>query len=75
MLLQEMKIGSGVEIYITRDQYRYRVASKVEGTAPGKAHVSLISAGTRVFAFKPSDHIEIIYKEHDKMWKFSGVRM
>ena len=36
---------------------------------------SLISAGTRVFAFRPSDYIEVIYKENDKMWKFSGVRM
>ena len=75
MRLQELKVGRAVEIYITRDEYRYRVTSKIEGTAPGKAHISLISAGTRVFAFRPSDYIEVIYKENDKMWKFSGVRM
>lgn len=75
MQLQDMKVSKGVEVFVTRDEYRYRLVSKVEETAPGKAYISLIASGPRVFAFKPSDYVEVIYKENERMWKFSGVKV
>ncbi len=75
MQLQDMKVSKGVEVFVTRDEYRYRLVSKVEETAPGKAYISLIASGPRVFAFKPSDYVEVVYKENERMWKFQGVKV
>lgn len=74
MLLQDLKVSKGVEIFVTRDEYRYRLLSKIEAVEPGVLYVSLIAAGTRVFAFKQTDYIEIIYKDRDRIWKWSDVK-
>lgn len=74
MQLQDLKVSKGVEIFVTRDDYRYRLISKVEATDPGKVYISLISSGSRVFAFKPTDYIEVVYKDRDRMWRWAGVK-
>lgn len=74
MQLQELKVGKSIEVYVTRDGYRYHLVSKVEGTEAGKVYVSLIAAGSRLFAFKPSDKVELVYKEKERIWKWTNVK-
>lgn len=74
MLMENMKPGKPLEIFVERDGYRYRLLSKVEAAEFGKVYISLIASGTRVFRFSSSDHIELIYKDGDRMWKWKEVK-
>ncbi len=73
MLLNEMKIGKPLEIFITREGYHYRVVSKIEDVSKGRVCVTLIASKTRVFEFLETDTIDIVYREEDKMWKWKSV--
>lgn len=74
MQLQELRVGNSIEIYVTREGYRYHLVSKVEGADAERVYVSLIAVGNRLFGFKPSDKVEIVYKEREKIWKWSNVK-
>lgn len=74
MRLEDLKVSKGIEVFITREEYRYHLITKVEAVGPGKVYVSLIARGARAFAFKNTDYIEIVYKDRDRMWKWGGVK-
>lgn len=74
MLMENMKIGKPVELFVDREGYRYRLLSKVEAAEEGKVYITLIASGTRVFRFLTSDYIEFIYKEDGRMWKWKNVK-
>jgi len=74
MLLNELRLGRPLEIYINRDGYNYRILSKIEYVETGCVCVSLIASGKRVFQFLDTDVIDIIYQEQDRMWKWSNVK-
>ena len=74
MQLQELRVGNSIDIYVTREGYRYHLVSKVEGADKENIYVSLIAAGTKLFGFKPSDKVEVVYKEREKIWKWSNVK-
>lgn len=74
MLLNELKLGRPLEIYINRDGYNYRIVSKIEYTESGCVCVTLIANGTRVFQFLDTDVVDIVYQEHDHMWKWHDIK-
>lgn len=73
MRISEMKIGKPIEIYINRDGYHYRVVSKIEDVTEDRICVTLIASRTRVFEFEPTDTVDIVYREDDRMWKWKNV--
>jgi len=74
MFLGEVRIGRPLEIYITRDEYHYRVISRIEYAEDGCVCVTLIASGNRIFQFLDTDVIDIVYQETDRMWKWSNVK-
>lgn len=74
MRLHELKLGKSVEIYVTREEYRLRLVSKIEDVQLDHIAVTLIVGGGRVFPFQEGDKIEILYKEQERLWKFSNVK-
>lgn len=74
MRLEHLKIGRGLEIYVTRAGYRYRLVSSVEGVAPGKVYITLIASGNRVFRFLDTDQVDIVYRDETHMLQWSNVK-
>lgn len=74
MLLKEIKPGSSIDILIHREGYDYRLVSKIEEVKESKIFISLIAARNRVFIFKPSDKVEFIYKQDDRMFIWKHVK-
>ena len=75
MFLKDLKTGKSIDVFITRDQYRYHVVTKVEITDIGRVFVSAIASGKSIFKFKKTDSIEIVYKERDRTWKWHDVKV
>lgn len=73
MLMEDMKPGKPLEIFVDREGYRYRLLSKVEESEMGKVYISLIASGRRIFRFQDTDYIELIYKDGERMWKWKGL--
>ncbi len=74
MEISELKIGTLLEIYIRRDGYNYKVISKVEYVDDQRVGVTPIASRTKLFRFKNSDIVDIVYRLEDKSWKWSKVR-
>lgn len=74
MQMENMKPGKPLELFVNREGYRYRLISKVEDASFGKVYISLIASGSRVFRFSHTDQIELIYKDGERMWKWSDVK-
>lgn len=74
MQLSEVRLGRPLEIYITREEYHYRVVSRIEYAEDGCVCVTLIASGKRIFQFLDTDVIDIVYQEQDRMWKWSNVK-
>lgn len=74
MNISEIKEGTLLEIYIRRDGYNYKVVSKVEYVDDMRVGVTPIASRTRLFKFKASDVVDIVYRVDDKSWKWSKVR-
>lgn len=74
MLLENITLGRVVEIYIDREGYRYRLTSKVEDVDEKRMCVTLIASNNKVFAFKPSDKIRIVYRDAEQMWEWDNVK-
>ena len=74
MNISDMKIGTLLEIYIRRDGYNYKVVSKVEYVDEERVGVSPIASRTKLFRFKNSDVVDIVYRIDEKSWKWSRVK-
>ncbi len=74
MRLEDLKVGRGIEVYVIREGYRYRLGSKVEGTDKGKVCISLIASGGRSFRFLDTDVVELVYHEGAYMWQWFKVK-
>lgn len=74
MQLEDVKVGKGIELQVNRDGYRYRLLSTVEGIGKNKIYITLIASGARVFRFLSSDHVELIYRDENRMYKWSDVK-
>lgn len=73
MLLGETRIGKPIDIFINRDGYHYRVVSKIEDVSEGKVCISLIASSKHIFQFLSTDIIDIVYRNEDRMWKWTNV--
>lgn len=74
MRLQNLKLGKSIEIIVTRGEYRLRLVSKIEDVQLDHIAVTLIVGGGRVFPFQDTDTIEFIYKDQERLWKFSNIK-
>ena len=74
MRLQEMKLGKSLEILIDRDGYHYRLVSKIEDITSDRVCVTLIASRSKVFRFLEEDKVDIVYKDENRLWKWSGVK-
>lgn len=74
MNISELKEGTLLEIYIRRDGYNYKVVSKIEYVDDMRIGVTPIASRTKLFKFKSSDVVDIVYRMDDKSWKWSKVR-
>ncbi len=73
MRLGELKLGKSIEIYVTRDKYRLRLISKIEDVAFDHIAVTLITGSGRAFQFQENDKIEFIYKDEQRLWRWSRL--
>lgn len=74
MNISEMKVGSLLEIYIRRDGYNYKVISKVEYVGEDRVGVTPIASRRRLFRFRSSDIVDIVYRLDEKSWRWEKVR-
>jgi len=74
MRLQEIEIGSLVEIQILKGGAEYKTVSKVEYRDDMYIGVSPIASVHGLFRFTEEDLVDIIYHEGDKYWKWNRVR-
>lgn len=74
MLLENIPLGKTLEIFVEREDYRYRLVSKVEDTNEFRVCVTAISSSGRFFEFLPEDHIRIVYRDQNFMWEWDKVR-
>lgn len=74
MLLKNIKMGKVIEIYIDRENYRYRLASKVEDASEKRVCVTLLASNNKVFTFRPNDKVKIVYRDSDQLWEWENVK-
>lgn len=74
MLVTEMKLGKPIEILIDREGYRYRFVSKIEEIKSGCVYISPIATRTRYFTFQEEDKVEFVYRNEERMWRWTGVK-
>ncbi len=74
MLLENLALGRMIEIFVNREGYRYTLRSKVEDTSKKRLCVTLIAANNRVFKFRPTDEIKIVYRDSEQMWEWNNVK-
>ena len=74
MLLEKIPLGKTLEIYVDREEYRYRLVSKVEDTDDRRVCVTAIAAGGRFFKFEKEDRIRLVYRDQEVIWEWDKVR-
>lgn len=74
MRMEGMKVGKGVDLFVTREGYRYHLVSKVEETQKNRVIISLLASGNRVFRFLSTDDVEVVYRDGSRMWKWEHVK-
>lgn len=74
MLLENIPLGKTLEIYVDREDYRYRFISKVEDTNEQRICVTAITSGNgRFFEFFPEDRVSVVYRDEEVMWEWTRV--
>lgn len=74
MQIENLKVGRGLEVYVTRAGYRYRLVSTVEGTSPNRVYITLIASGEKVFRFLDGDQIDLVYRDGTTIIQWEKVR-
>lgn len=74
MLLENIPLGKRLEIFVDRDDFRYRLVSKVEDVNAFRVCVTAITSGGRYFQFRSSDRIRLVYRDDEIMWEWDFVR-
>ena len=74
MLLENIPIGKTLEIFVDRDDFRYRLVSKVEDVNAFRVCVTAITSRGRFFQFRSSDRIRLVYRDEQVMWEWDFVR-
>ena len=74
MKLEDIRIGSLIEIIISRNGSSYKTVSKIEYVDEKFIGVSPIASTHGLFRFAEDDEIDLIYREDEKYWKWEGVK-
>lgn len=74
MLLEKLPLGKTLEIFVDREDYRYRLVSKVEDTNPYRVCVTAIASNGKYFEFHSDDKIQIVYRDEEIMWEWDNVK-
>lgn len=74
MLLEKIPLGKTLEIFVDREEYRYRLISKVEDTDERRVCVTAIASNGRFFKFQESDRIRLVYRDEEVMWQWDKVK-
>lgn len=74
MKISDIVEGTLIDIYIKRDGYNYKVVSKVEYVDDQRIGVTPIASRTRLFKFRNTDIVDIVYKNDSKSWKWAHVK-
>ena len=74
MKLSDIKIGSVIEIHITRGGSEYKTNSKVEYCDEKFTGVSPIASIHGLFRFTEEDEVDIVYHEGEKYYKWDHVK-
>lgn len=74
MLLENIAMGKTLEIYVEREDYRYRLVSKVEDTNARRVCVTAIASNGRFFQFRPEDRIRLVYRDAEVIWEWDHVK-
>lgn len=74
MRLEKIPLGKTLEIFVDREEYRFRLVSKVEDTDDKRVCVTAISSRNgKFFSFQPTDKIRLLYRDHEVMWEWNNV--
>lgn len=73
MRLEELKLGSPVEIHVIRGEYKLRLVSKIEAVLGNTISISLIASKGRAFPFHEADEIEVVYKDRHRLYRWKNV--
>ncbi|MDD7403208.1 MAG: PilZ domain-containing protein [Butyribacter sp.] len=74
MLLEKIPLGKTLEIFVDREDYRYRLVSKVEDTNEKRVCVTAISSRSgKYFSFLPTDRVRVLYRDQETMWEWDNV--
>ena len=74
MKLDDIKIGSVIEIIIKRNGSSYRTVSKVEYADERFIGVTPIASVYGLFNFTDEDEVDLIYSVQDTYWKWERVK-
>ena len=74
MKLEEVKIGTLIEINVRRNGSQYKTVSKVEYADEKFIGVTPIASEYGLFRFTPEDEVDLIYNEQDRYWKWEKVK-
>lgn len=74
MKMAELKLGKAVQITVIRQEYKLHLVSKIEAVYDDHFAVTLIEGNGRKFVFKETDEITVIYKEENRLYKFTKLK-
>jgi hypothetical protein len=74
MLLEKIPLGRTLEIFVDREDYRYRLVSKVEDTNEHRVCVTAIASNGKFFRFLPEDKVRLVYRDENSMWEWANVK-
>ena len=74
MRLEDIKIGSILEIVIKRGASEYKTNSKIEYSDAKMIGVPPIASEHGLFRFTEDDSVDLIYHEDEKYWKWENVK-
>ena len=74
MRLENLKVGRGLEIFVTRAGYRYRLVSTIEHVETGKVYITLIASGNKVFRFLDTDQVDIVYRDETHLIQWENIK-
>lgn len=73
MRLEELKLGSPIEIHVIRGEYKLRLVSKIEAVLGNTLSISLIASKGRAFPFYEADEIDVVYKDRHRLYRWKNV--
>lgn len=75
MLLENVPMGRTMEVHVIREDYHYRLISKVEDVNSHRVCMTAIASNGRFFNFKPEDKVRLVYRDQENMWEWNRVKV